>query len=95
MAFGPALRLPFAEKPPSDRNEGRNMSVSLAAVAGATAAGNFLVAPAAKAINKNPRQVQLNSSSAKAGKVGFATGQVKERRGNVDWSLFFSSLRAV
>jgi hypothetical protein len=96
MAFGPALRIPFAEKAPSDRHEGHHMSLSLAAVAGTTAAGNFVVAPAAKAMNKNP-QVQLKPTPfpAKAGKVGFATEGVKARRGGVDWSLFFSSLRAV
>jgi len=89
MAFGPALNLPFAEKAPSDRYEGKMLSKSLAAVAGTTVVGNMLVAPSAKAVKKS-NSVEFKTSPC-ARKVGIEAHQ----RDGVNWSLFFSSLRAV
>lgn len=95
MAFGP-LKLSVAEKIPSARHEGKNLSVSLAAVAGTAVASNAFLAPAAKAVPKGkdsqfkPAPRAMDASIAIEG-----PRKLLGRRGGVDWSLFFSSVRAV
>jgi len=96
MAFGAPLKLFSAEKFPYKRHEGKNLSVSLAAVAGTAAVGNALVAPAAKAVHQGPDSHFKPVSRTMDAKIGIeAPKKLLGRPGGVDWSLFFSSVRAV
>lgn len=95
-SFGAPLKLFAADKRPSALREGKNMSVSLAAVAGTAVVGNAFVAPAAKAVQQGSNSKYTPASRPMDVKIGIETPRkLLARAGGVDWSLFFSSVRAV
>lgn len=100
MAFGVPLQLPFSNNATAfGRNEVKVKTGVF--VAGAVAVGNSAFAPSAKAVTKTSRVAFDSRSSQRTSRNVLESGcqpsaPVKfDVRRCVDWSVFFSSVRAV